>query len=68
MMYNNVVDKTIGFHLHEVPMGKKDLKEYLSAYCKHVRHTLEENKFLDWRLRPLCNLLTSFASFFAFQV
>ena len=40
---NNVIDETIGFDLHEVPMGKKDLKEYLSAYCKQVRQALKDD-------------------------
>jgi hypothetical protein len=26
---NNVVDEQLGFDLHEIPMGKKDIKEYL---------------------------------------
>jgi Translationally controlled tumour protein len=40
---NNVIDESIGFNLQEVPMGKKDLKEYLQAYCKNVRAKLKED-------------------------
>jgi Translationally controlled tumour protein len=40
---NNVVDETLGFDLHEVPMGKKDLKEYLGSYCKALRLKLKED-------------------------
>jgi Translationally controlled tumour protein len=40
---NNVIDETIGFGLQEVPMKKKDLKEYLQAFCKNVRQKLKED-------------------------
>ena len=40
---NNVIDESIGFDLHEVPMGKKDVKEYLQAYCKNVRQKLKDD-------------------------
>ncbi|GMH59658.1 hypothetical protein TrST_g2977 [Triparma strigata] len=40
---NNVVDETIGFAYTECPMGKKDLKEYLQAYCKQVRGLLKDD-------------------------
>lgn len=40
---NNVVDDAIGFNLQEVPMGKKDLKEYLQAFCKNLRAKLKED-------------------------
>lgn len=40
---NNVVDETIGFNLQEVPMGKKDLKDYLATYCKQVRQALKDD-------------------------
>ena len=39
---NNVIDEVIGFDLHEVPMGKKDLKEYLGNYCKALRLKLKD--------------------------
>lgn len=42
-MVNNVVDETLGFDLHEVPMGKKDLKEYLASYCKNIRQKLKDD-------------------------
>jgi len=40
---NNVVDETLGFDLHEVPMGKKDVKEYLQQYCKNLRQKLKDD-------------------------
>lgn len=40
---NNVIDESIGFDLHEVPMGKKDLKEYLQTYCKNLRQKLKDD-------------------------
>jgi Translationally controlled tumour protein len=40
---NNVVDESLGFDLHEVPMSKKDLKEYLQTYCKNLRQKLKED-------------------------
>jgi uncharacterized protein (DUF2236 family) len=40
---NNVIDETIGFALKEVPMSKKDFKEYLQTYCKNVRQKLKED-------------------------
>lgn len=42
-LVNNVVDEQIGFNLQEVPMGKKDMKEYLGSYCKKVRTALKED-------------------------
>lgn len=41
---NNVIDETLGFNLQEVPMGKRDLKEYLGGYCKKVRQTLKDDE------------------------
>lgn len=43
VLVNNVVDETIGFDLHEIPMGKKDIKEYLQIYCKNLRAKLKED-------------------------
>jgi len=40
---NNVIDEQIGFDLHEVPMGKKDMKKYLGDYCKAVRQKLKDD-------------------------
>ena len=40
---NNVIDENLGFNLQEVPMGKKDLKEYLGGYCKKVRQALKDD-------------------------
>lgn len=40
---NNVTDEIIGFNLQEVPLGKKDLKEYLAGYCKQVRQALKDD-------------------------
>jgi hypothetical protein len=40
---NNVIDESIGFDLHEVPMSKKDLREYLQTYCKNLRQKLKED-------------------------
>eukprot|EP00549_Striatella_unipunctata_P016534 CAMPEP_0118700402 /NCGR_PEP_ID=MMETSP0800-20121206/16556_1 /TAXON_ID=210618 ORGANISM="Striatella unipunctata, Strain CCMP2910" /NCGR_SAMPLE_ID=MMETSP0800 /ASSEMBLY_ACC=CAM_ASM_000638 /LENGTH=182 /DNA_ID=CAMNT_0006600969 /DNA_START=114 /DNA_END=662 /DNA_ORIENTATION=- len=42
-LVNNVIDETIGFDLHEIPMGKKDFKEYLGTFCKAVRQKLKED-------------------------
>jgi len=41
---NNVIDESLGFNLQEVPMGKKNLKEYLGGYCKKVRSNLKEDE------------------------
>jgi Translationally controlled tumour protein len=40
---NNVIDESIGFDLHEIPMSKKDIKEYLQNYCKNLRQKLKED-------------------------
>ena len=40
---NNVKDESIGFNLQEVPMGKKDLKEFLQLFCKNLRAKLKED-------------------------
>eukprot|EP00540_Astrosyne_radiata_P015248 CAMPEP_0116845492 /NCGR_PEP_ID=MMETSP0418-20121206/13297_1 /TAXON_ID=1158023 /ORGANISM="Astrosyne radiata, Strain 13vi08-1A" /LENGTH=179 /DNA_ID=CAMNT_0004476609 /DNA_START=54 /DNA_END=593 /DNA_ORIENTATION=+ len=42
-LVNNVIDETLGFDLHEVPMGKKDMKEYLATYCKALRQKLKDD-------------------------
>jgi hypothetical protein len=42
-LVNNVIDETVGFNLQEVPMGKKDLKEYLGGYCKALRQKLKDD-------------------------
>lgn len=42
-LVNNVVDESIGFDLHEIPMGKKDVKDYLQGYCKKLRLKLKED-------------------------
>jgi hypothetical protein len=64
---NNVVDETIGFDLHEVPMSKKDVKEYLQAYCKAVRQKLKDDdkvsgpdvKAFTQSAGPLCKWILS---------
>ena len=43
-LVNNVIDESIGFDLHEVPMGKKDFKEYLQTYCKNIRQKLKDDE------------------------
>ena len=40
---NNVIDEVVGFNLHEIPMGKKDIKEYLQTYCKNLRQKLKDD-------------------------
>lgn len=40
---NNVIDESFGFNLQEIPMGKKDFKEYLGGYCKKVRQALKDD-------------------------
>mmetsp|Transcript_24198 Transcript_24198/g.68137 ORF Transcript_24198/g.68137 Transcript_24198/m.68137 type:complete len:180 (+) Transcript_24198:136-675(+) len=42
-LVNNVIDESIGFDLHEVPMSKKDVKEYLQGYCKNLRQKLKDD-------------------------
>jgi len=42
-LVNNVIDEQLGFNLQEVPMGKKDFKEYLQGYCKKVRQALKDD-------------------------
>lgn len=40
---NNVIDDSIGFGYNEVPMGKKDFKDFLKEYCGKVRGLLKED-------------------------
>ena len=40
---NNVIDESIGFGYNEVPLGKKDFKDFLKAYCGKVRTLLKED-------------------------
>lgn len=40
---NNVIDEIIGFNFQEVPMGKKDLKDFLAGFCKNLRSKLKED-------------------------
>jgi Translationally controlled tumour protein len=40
---NNVIDSQIGFDYQEVPLRKKDLKDFLASYCKNVRQKLKED-------------------------
>ena len=40
---NNVIDESMGFGYQECPMKKKDLKEYLSTYCKGIWKMLKED-------------------------
>lgn len=40
---NNVIDESIGFNLQEVPLSKKDLKDFLQTYCKNVRQKLKDD-------------------------
>merc|ERR1712232_934966 len=42
-LVNNVIDETIGFGLTEVPMKKKDLKDFLGGYCKNLRQKLKDD-------------------------
>lgn len=42
-LVNNVIDQQLGFDLHEIPLGKRDLKEYLGAFCKELRTKLKED-------------------------
>merc|ERR1711982_137986 len=46
-LVNNVIDESIGFNLQEVPMSKKDLKDYLGTYCKNTRTKLKEDDKVD---------------------
>mmetsp|Transcript_47143 Transcript_47143/g.69847 ORF Transcript_47143/g.69847 Transcript_47143/m.69847 type:complete len:182 (-) Transcript_47143:363-908(-) len=43
-LVNNIIDETFGFGLHEIPMRKKDLKDYLGSYCKALRLKLKEDE------------------------
>jgi len=43
-LVNNVIDETYGFNLNEIPLGKKDLKEYLGTYCKNLRQKLKDDE------------------------
>ncbi len=40
---NNIIDESIGFGYNEVPMGKKDLKDFLKSYCGAVRQMLKDD-------------------------
>jgi len=40
---NNVIDESIGFGYNEVPMGKKDFKDFLKTYCGKVRSMLKDD-------------------------
>lgn len=42
-LVNNVIDDRNGFSLQEVPLTKKDFKDYLQEYCKKVRQKLKED-------------------------
>ena len=42
-LVNNVVDDQIGFGYTEVPLGKKDLKDFLQSYCKALRQKLKDD-------------------------
>lgn len=41
---NNVTDESYGFNMHEIPMSKRDLREYLQTYCKKLRQMLREDE------------------------
>eukprot|EP00814_Leptocylindrus_danicus_P014752 CAMPEP_0116010072 /NCGR_PEP_ID=MMETSP0321-20121206/3795_1 /TAXON_ID=163516 /ORGANISM="Leptocylindrus danicus var. danicus, Strain B650" /LENGTH=179 /DNA_ID=CAMNT_0003479125 /DNA_START=91 /DNA_END=630 /DNA_ORIENTATION=+ len=41
---NNVIDETIGFGFQEVPMGKKDMKDFLAGFCKNLRTKLKDDE------------------------
>jgi len=43
-LVNNVVDETFGFGLQEVPLTKKDLKDYLQDYCQKLRQKLKDDE------------------------
>jgi Translationally controlled tumour protein len=40
---NNVIDESIGFNLQEVPMSKKEVKEFLQTFCKNLRQKLKDD-------------------------
>ncbi|GMI52391.1 hypothetical protein TeGR_g15153 [Tetraparma gracilis] len=44
---NNVIDESLGFGYNEVPMGKKDLKDFLKTYCGAVRTMLKDDDKVD---------------------
>lgn len=44
---NNVIDESLGFGYNEVPMGKKDLKDFLKTYCGKVRTMLKDDDKVD---------------------
>jgi hypothetical protein len=46
-LVNNVIDDRNGFDLQEVPLRKKDFKEYLKEYCKNVRQKLKEDPSVE---------------------
>jgi len=44
---NNVIDESIGFGYNEVPMGKKDFKQFLQGYVKKVWEMLKEDPKIE---------------------
>ena len=40
---NNIIDESIGFGYNEMPMGKKDFKDWLKEYCGAVRKILKDD-------------------------
>ena len=41
---NNVTDESYGFDMHEIPMSKKDLREFLQTYCRKLRQKLRDDE------------------------
>ena len=42
-LVNNIIDADLGFGYNEVPMGKKDFKDFLKTYCGQVRQMLKDD-------------------------
>ena len=73
---NNVIDETFGFNYQECPMGKKDFRDYLKAYCGATRQLLKDDpkiegpqvkKFANGA-QDMCKFLLSKADDFQFYM
>jgi hypothetical protein len=44
---NNIIDDTYGFDLHEIPMKKTEVKQYLQTFCKKLRQKLKDDESIS---------------------
>jgi hypothetical protein len=41
---NNIIDESLGFGYNEIPMGKKDFKDWLKEYCGAIRKIIKDDE------------------------